>query len=195
MFFKRFKIKRLSKKLKAMQEQRLHNAVNDSLLKKEIEGYHALSKLYESLIGHRKWPYAYLLSIESYRAAASIDDSEAQFIISKKLIEEAKLRENLQKEGPLASEANLQLSLSCFAEGHAYLQAADTLGHILAKRYRGLCYINGWGVTVDRELGFDMVVVSIDKENSWDKVPQIFKSIGLNKPEFFSALATRTKRN
>ena len=29
---------------------------------------------------------------------------------------------------------------------------------------------------------------AIELEQSWDKVPQIFASIGLNKPEFFSAL-------
>lgn len=194
MFFKRFKIKKWSKKLKLMQAQRVHNAVSDELLKKEIEGYHALAKIYETLIGHKKWPYAYQCAIESYRAAASMNDSEAQYILGKKMIEEGKLRDSLQKEGPLASDANQKLLLSAFEEGHAYLKASDELGHILAKRYRGLCYINGWGVAVDREFGFDLVVVSIDRENSWDKVAQIFKSIGLNKPEFFSALAKHTKR-
>ena len=35
---------------------------------------------------------------------------------------------------------------------------------------------------------FDVNGKSIEIEQSWDKVPQIFASIGLNKPEFFSAL-------
>lgn len=66
--------------------------------------------------------------------------------------------------------------------------AAEQLKHVEAKRLHGLCYINGWGVEVDKKRGFELIVESIEQENSWDKVPQIFAAMGLNKPEFFSAL-------
>ncbi|HAT9519670.1 TPA: hypothetical protein JBC96_14495, partial [Legionella pneumophila subsp. pneumophila] len=57
----------------------------------------------------------------------------------------------------------------------------------------GLCIINGWGVESDKNAGFELVVDSIEQEGSWDKIPQIFASMGLNKPEFFSAIMQRRK--
>ena len=47
---------------------------------------------------------------------------------------------------------------------------------------------------LDKKVGFELIVESIEQENSWDKVPQIFASMGLNKPEFFSAL-TQLRNN
>ena len=84
---------------------------------------------------------------------------------------------------------------ACYADAHAYLSSSEKLGHIQAKRLHGLAYINGWGVPADKNRGFELIVESIDQENSWDKVPQIFKEIGLNKPEFFSALAQRRSKS
>ena len=67
-----------------------------------------------------------------------------------------------------------------YEEAHAYLSSAGALQHAEAKRLHGLCYINAWGVPEDKEHGFKLVVESIELEQSWDKVPQIFASIGLN---------------
>ncbi len=47
---------------------------------------------------------------------------------------------------------------------------------------------------MDKKRGFDLIVDSIDQENSWDKVPQIFAALGLNKPEFFSQLTQRRQQ-
>ena len=57
-----------------------------------------------------------------------------------------------------------------------------------ALRVMGLCHIHGWGVAVDRQKGFSLIVDSINRDNSWDKLPEIFSKIGLNKPEFLSEL-------
>lgn len=188
MIFKSFKIKRLTKKLKAMQQNRLHNQPSEEILTKEINYYHELADIYRKLVGHKKYPFASDSVIACLRAAASIDDAKAQFEVGKILLDEAKFRDTLQQEGLYASPSNERQMHQLYEEAHAYLLAAENFKHIQAKRLRGLCYINGWGVSRDRDKGFDLVVASIDQENSWDKVPQIFAAIGLNKPEFFSAL-------
>lgn len=187
-FITNFKIRRLIKKLKVMQQARVHNQPTDELLRKEIAGYHKLAGIYKSLHGKKKHPFARELEMECYRAAATIDDAQSEYILGKHLLEEAKLRDNLQKEAVFASPTNERRMKQLYEEALAYLIAAETLHHIEAKRLHGLCYINGWGVPADKKMGFDLVVASIEQENSWDKVPQIFAALGLNKPEFYSAL-------
>ncbi len=171
-----------------MQKLRLNNQQNEEFLKKEIAGFHTLAALYFSVIGKKKVPFAREMQLESYRAAARLEDANAQYLLGKALLEEAKFREKLEKEGLFVSPSNQREVKQLYEEAHAYLTAGERLLHVQAKRLHGLCYINGWGVPEDRKKGFEMVVDSIGQENSWDKVPQIFASIGLNKPEFFSAL-------
>ena len=191
--FKRHKVKSLTKKLKSMQQSRQHNQPSDEILAKEKSIYHQLSTLYTHLKKNKKVPFAEDMVWESLRAATTLDDSEAQFKLASRLLDEAKFREQLQKEGVFASVSNERQARQLYEEALAYLRAAEGLGHVGAKRLHGLCYINGWGVEVEREKGFDLIVDSIAMENSWDKVPQIFASIGLNKPEFFAALTKHRK--
>ena len=186
--FKKFKIKRLTKKLKGMQQSRVHNQPNVDDLKKEMAGYHKLAAIYCGLMGKKKYPFAREMVLECYRAATKIDDPVAQYTLGKDLLQEARFRENLQLQGVFASPSNERQMSQLYEEAHAYLLAAEQLKHFEAKRMRGLCYINGWGVGLDKKKGFELIVDSIEQENSWDKVPQIFASMGLNKPEFFSAL-------
>lgn len=188
MCFTRFKINRLVKKLKVMQQNRIHNPVSDEILKKEIAGYKKLASIYRSLHGKKKYPFAHEMELECYRAAAMLDDAEFQFLLGKALLEKAKFRQELQENPIFANPSNERQIHQLYEEAHAYLMTAEKLHHIEAKRLQGLCYINGWGVQQDKKKGFELIVDSIEQENSWDKVPQIFASIGLNKPEFFSAL-------
>lgn len=192
-FFKRFKIKRLIKKLLTMQRARLHNQASDEALQKERVGYHELAALYASLEGQKKFPFARESRLACYRASAMIDDAKAQYILGQMLLEEAKLRQSWETEGLFASQNNLRVLTQLYEDVHAYLSAAEALSHVEAKRLRGLCFINGWGVPADKKKGFELVVSSIQQENSWDKVPQIFASLGLNKPEFFSELTEMRK--
>ena len=189
LFLTRFTIKRMTRKIKAMQHFRAHNQPSDESLGKERNLYHTLAKIYLSLRKNKKYPFAREMAMECYRAAAVIDDSEAQYSLGKQLLEEAKFREQLEQEGIFASSNNERQMRQLFDEALAYLSTAENLQHIQAKRLHGLCYINGWGVDADKKKGFDLIVASIDQENSWDKVPQIFASMGLNKPEFFSQLS------
>src|SRR3990167_7905296 len=191
--FKRFKVRSLTKKLKSMQQSRQHSQPSDELLAKEKSIYHQLSRLYGRLKKNKKVPFAEDMLWECLRAATELDDSEAQFKLASRLLDEAKFREQLQKNGVFASASNERQARQLYEEALAYLSAAEGLNHVGAKRLHGLCYINGWGVPVEREKGFDLVVDSIAMENSWDKVPQIFASIGLNKPEFFAALTKHRK--
>lgn len=190
---KRWKIKRIIKKVKSMQAHRVNNQPVDEVLKKEIACYFELAALYKSMKCSKKFPYASLMYEECLRAAADIDDAEANYQLGKMTLEEAKFRENLEKEGVFKSPTNQKKCTQLYEEAHAYLLAAMEIGHVEAKRLRGLCFINGWGVEVDKKAGFELVVASIEQEGSWDRVPQIFASIGLNKPEFFSAIMQRKK--
>ena len=192
--FKRFKIKRLSKKAKSLKQSRIHSQPSEEAIKKEIAIYYNLASIFEKKIGSKKWPHARDMVLECYRSAASLDDANAQYKIAEEVIKEGQHRKQLQNEELFASTANEKRMNLLFEEGLAYLKAAENLGHTKAKRLHGLCYINGWGVEQDKKQGFDLVVESIDKENSWDKVPQIFAEIGLNKPEFFSQL-TKMRNN
>lgn len=187
-FFKRWKIRSLTKKLKAMQANRHHNQPSDDVLAKEISMYMRLSVIYKTLHGKKKYPFSEVNVDECLRAAANLDFANASYELGERLLEKAKFRQKLEVEVLFANPNNAKQAEQLFAEAHAYLAQSDKLGHVLAKRLRGLCYINNWGVESDKDKGFDLVVASIDQENSWDKVPQIFAAIGLNKPEFFSAL-------
>ncbi len=188
MFFVRFKIKRLIKKLKVLQQNRLHNQPSEQAISQEVAYYNELAAIYRQLIGHKKYPFAADSLIACLRAAASLDNAEAQHKVGKKLLDEANFRAQLEQEGLFASPSNEREMHQVYEEAHAYLQAAENLGHIQARRLRGLCYINGWGITADKDKGFKLVIASIEQENSWDKITQIFTELGLNKPEFYSAL-------
>ncbi len=171
-----------------MRQNRVHNQPSEDILQKERADYHKLAGIYKSLEGKKKYPFARDMALECYRAASTIDDSVAQYELGKSLLNEARFREELQNNNVFASPSNERQSKQLYEEAHAYLLAAQKLKHIEAKRLSGLCYINGWGVPADKTKGFELVVASIEQENSWDRVHQIFASIGLNKPEFFSAL-------
>lgn len=187
-FLKRFEINRTKKKLKALQQDRLNGQASDEALQKEIGLYHSLANTYKSLQGSKKFPFAREQALEALRVAASLDDVKAQYLLGKEMIDEAKERDAMQVEGLFNSQSNEERIKHLYKEGLAYIVNAAKMRHVQAIRLHGLCYINGWGVEQDRKKGFELIITSIDEENGWDKVPQIFAEIGLNKPEFFAAL-------
>lgn len=188
MFMKRFKIKKLTKKLTTMQQNRLHAQPRDEIIVKEIAYYHELAKIYHSLIGHQSHPFAAEMENACLRAAASLDDVIAQYELGKKLLDKAKFCEKLQQDGLFASATNKQKMTHLYEDALAYLKSADKHDNVQARRLLGLCYIHGWGVASNQDKGFELVVSSIELENSWEKMTQIFEEIGLNKPEYVSAL-------
>lgn len=194
MCFRKYRVRRLTKKIIQLQQNRQSHQVKDAMIAKEIKYYHKLSKLYTKLHGNKHFPFALEMSRECLRIAAQLEDMNAQYLLGLRYIEEGKWREHLEHEKHFASQANQNLMEMAYKQGLAYLSAAEKNGHALAKRLRGLCYIYGWGVPQDKETGFSMVIESIASENSWDKAPQILASIGLNKPEFYEALVKAKQR-
>lgn len=192
--FKSYKIKRIKKKIKAYQHGRKHNQPGKETIKKEIKLYFSLANIYLSLHGKKKYPHAHLLAQECYRQAAMLESAEAQFLLAQMLFEEAKIRDSLQKEDILASTLNEKKAISLYEEAHAYMLAAENQKHIEAKRLHGLSLIYGWGVNQDKQQGFELIVASIEQENSWDKLPQICDKMGLKKPEFFAQLTKLRNR-
>lgn len=192
-WFKRFKIKRLQKQLRGLSAARLNHTSSSEALQKEIALYFTLAKVYESLLGNKKHPFAREQALACYRAAAALDDSQAQFIVGQKLLEEARMHEELQNGGLFASDANAAYLKMLYSDAHGFLLAAEKHQHIKAKRVRGLCYINGWGVPIDKNTGFDLVVASIEQENAWDRVQKIFAELGINQSSFFSELFQHRK--
>lgn len=176
-----------------MQQSRVNNQPGDDVIKREISYYFELAHLYKKLLISRKEPYANVMLIEILKAASALDSAEAHYQLSEIFLDEAKFRLGLQNAGVFNSSANSQKCQQLFDEAHAHLLAAEQLGHIAAKRLRGLSIINGWGVQPDKNKGFELVVSSIEQEGSWDKVPQIFSAMGLNKPEFFAAIMQHRK--
>ena len=176
-----------------MQANRVHNQPTDDLLKKEIAYYFELAKIHKNRKPSKKSPFPLLMGEECLRKAAALQDPKANYELGKLTLEEAKFRDNLEKEEVFNSESNAQKCQKLYEEAHAYLSVAVRLGHIEAKRLKGLCFINGWGLEIDKKGGFDLVVASIDEEGAWDRVPQIFAAIGLNKPEFFSTIMQHKK--
>ena len=193
--FSRWKIKRIIKKLKSMQAHRVHNQPCDAMLKKEIANYFELAALYSQFRSNKKSPYPQLMKEECLRAAAGLDDAQANYQLGCITLDEAKFRDNLEKDSVFKSVVNAQKCQKLYEEAHAYLSVAVGLGHIEAKRLKGLCLINGWGLEIDKKRGFELVVASIEEEGAWDRVPQIFAAIGLNKPEFFSAIMQHKKKH
>ncbi|RUR12210.1 hypothetical protein [Legionella sp. km772] len=189
----RWKINRLTKKIKSMQLNRVNNQPSDQLIKKEISTCFELAELYKKQIGKKKFPFAEIMVIECYKAASNLNDSAAHYQLGQLFLNEGKYRQNLQNEAVFSSEENQKRTLSAFDQAHAHLLAAEKLGHIEAKRLRGLAIINGWGQPADKNSGFELVVASIEQEGSWDRVPQIFAAMGLNKPEFFAAIMQKRK--
>lgn len=186
--FKRFKMKRLQKQLKIMYAARAQNQGSVALRQKEILAYAKLADLYERVKGKKKFPFAREQALACYRAAALLDDVTAQYTLGVKLLEEAKLRDTLQQSELFTTDSNALFMQELYKEAHAFLFEAEKHQHINAKRIRGLCYINGWGVDIDKDKGFDLVVASIEQENSWDRVQKIFAQLGINKSSFFSEL-------
>lgn len=185
---KQRKIKRLTAKLKRLKQSRLQNAAAYENVAKELKIMKSLTAVYQKLIGHRRFPFAEDMVKETLRAAVLLEDKGAAYALAERLLEEAKFRSDLEKEGLFSSSINAKYAKQLYAEAHAYIEAAIKLGNAEGKRLLGVCFIKGFGVEVDRTKGFDLIIASVEDENSWDRVPEIFSAIAKDDPELFQAL-------
>ena len=175
-------------------KHRQANQVGDAQIKKEIALYYSIAEIYEKNKFNKKWPNAELNANENYRAAASLGDREAQYIVGQRLIEQGKFWDEFQ-QSVYDCQAQRDYAKRAYNEAFNYLETAEKLEHPLAKRLIGVAYINAWGVERDTDKGFKLVVDSIEQEGVWDDATKIFESLGLNKPEFFSSIMSlKSKR-
>ena len=86
-WLKKFKIRRLQKQLRNMQLSRVQNQASQEQLNKELLTYTRLAKFYAKLHGHKKFPFAKEQELACYRAAAILNDMQAQFTLGYKLLE------------------------------------------------------------------------------------------------------------
>ncbi len=185
--FKRWKLKKLKKKAAVLAKNRQAEVNSDADLKKEIALHFAIAEMYDKYRYDEQLPNAELLAIESYRVAAALEDAQARYIIGQRLLERGKFWDKM-KNSIYACNAHDKYAKDNYEEAFVYIKAAEQQGHARAKRLRGLAYVYGWGVKKDSDIGFKLVIASIDQENAWDKATKIFEETGLNKPEFFNSI-------
>lgn len=186
-WIKKFKEKSLQKKIKRLIVDRQANHVSDEAIRSEIKLLNQLAKFYRSCRTSKDFPFALEMEENAYRNAAILGDAEAEFWLGQHLLQHAKAREQWQVDLALGNEFNEQQKNDLYRQAHAYLELSSQK-NIASQRLLGLCYIHGWGVAIDRKKGFSLIVESINREDSWDKLPEIFSKIGLNKPEFLKEL-------
>jgi len=179
--------RRKHKRIYALAHERETNTATQAALDQEMKLYQDLADFYRKRLNSKWYPYATLMIENVHRRAASIGSTKSQLWLGNTLLEQAKAMEIWQKEKVLANQENEKRYQELYFQAHAYLQSASEQS-VDAMRVLGLCHIHGWGVPEDRKKGFGLIVDSINRENSWDKVTEIFAKIGLNKPEFLQEL-------
>lgn len=182
-----WKLSSLKKKAIKLITARRDGQASDSEVKKEIDIYFDMAQVYDKHLFDKSFPQAKALAMECYRAAANLGSIEAMHTVGDRLLEEAKFWDETRKSF-LGSNIHEKYARRCYEEAMVYLNKADEHSHPESKRLLGLIYINGWGVEKDEDKGFKLVVASIELEDAWDRATDIFKDIGLNKPEFFSSI-------
>src|ERR1700722_19176028 len=138
-FFQKFKINRLQKKIKKLQFARTEEGKGDK--KEEIATYFQLAKLYKS----KKYDPHGIYELECYRAAAHLDDPNAQYLCGKRLMDKGRFWHDWT-QGIFGSKIHRKYATDFFDEGLRYINEAEMHGHPLAKRLHGLAYIRGWGI-------------------------------------------------
>lgn len=184
-FWKRWKLNSLLKKAKKEVEKREQGKQGN--MQDETHLHLTIAKIYEDNRFDRSLPFAELLALEYYRHAANLGSSEAQYLLGTRKLEQGKFWSEFAK-GIYGRPLHETYAKDAYNEAFQYLQEAKKTGFPNALRTLGLAYIQGWGVEINKEMGFQYIIESIDRENAWDRAPEIFKQLGLNNPEFFSTI-------
>lgn len=184
-FLKKMKLSRLLKKVRKLHQLRDQGGKVDS--KHEIAALKELAKFYDKNPFNKNIPQAETLALEYYRAAAALNDAQAQYICSERFFKLGLFWQAWAND-IYGSTIHKEYAQGYFTEAYTYVKAAEEGGYALAKRLHGLAYIHGWGVTPDTSHGFQMVLDSIEMEKAWERATKIIENLKLNSPEFFSAL-------
>lgn len=158
----------------------------------EIQLQYELAQFYEEHKYDSDVPNAEIHAFECYRSAALLGDTKAQYLCGKKLLEKGRFWDGMA-QSMYGCQAHNKYAYEAYKEGLSYLETAENNGYTPAKRLRGLAFMQGWGLPKDYDLGFNLVVASIDEEKAWDKAKDILQGIGLDPQEFFAKLAAKKK--
>jgi hypothetical protein len=186
-WWRRLRLKSLEKKAAGLFRQRQHNPASDANIAREINLYLTMAEIYDRHRFDKKVPQAQWRALENYRAAASMEDPQAQYTVGERLMEIGKFWDGM-RETIYACQTHEKYAKIAYDEAFVYLQAAARQQYPLAKRLQGLAWINGWGVERDFDKGVALVVDSIEMEGKWDKLTDILTEIKLNTPEFFASI-------
>jgi TPR repeat protein len=183
----KLKFKRLQKRLyKLYKLYELEGS--DIRTKALLQAFYAMAEFYEKHRFDKNLPYSEFHALECYRVIASFGDSKAQYKLAERLLDYGKFWEGIASNPLYKTNKPKAYAQSFFEESSVYLRAADEQGYPLARRLLGMAHIHGWGDNPNLEKGYQLVLESIDLEQAWGKATQIFDTLKLNSPEFFSAL-------
>ncbi|MGE3920617.1 MAG: hypothetical protein AB7F64_06705 [Gammaproteobacteria bacterium] len=192
MFLTKMKLNALKKRAQVLHDKRARGEQISAA--DEIKAFLDLAQFYDKHANDKHYPFAKIEALEYYRAAGHSGSSEAQYIFAQRKLELAKFWQKWA-EGPLSMDIHQKIAKQCFEDAFQYLISAENHGYPLAKRLHGLAYIHGWGVTQDKDKGFQLIVASIEEEKAWDRATTIFAELGLNSPEFFSSIMAAKNKN
>jgi TPR repeat protein len=183
--FSKMKLNSLLKKAKKLYQLRDSGGATD--IKREIDILLQIARFYDKHLYDKKFPRADILALEYYRAAAILDDVQAQYICSERFFERGRFWSALAAD-TYGTDIHKKYAQENYNEAFNYIKQAEMGGYALAKRLHGLAYIHGWGVEKNTAAGFKQIIDSIEMEGAWDRAAKIFEELKLNSPEFFDAL-------
>jgi len=184
------KFNSLQKKARKFYEVRQGQQAGNPDMAAEIKLQYELAEFYKNHRFDKDVPHAEIYEFECYRLAAILGDIKAQYLCGKKLLEKGRFWEGMAQT-LYTCQAHNKYAYEAYKEGLTYLETAEQNGYAPAKRLRGLAFMHGWGLPKDYDLGFNLIVASIEEEKAWDKAKEILQGIGLNASEFFAKLAAK----
>lgn len=186
-FMQKRQLKSLQKKIEKAHLLR-EQEPNDINTYNEITLQYQLAEFYKKHRYDKDVPYADILYLECYRKCASIGDAKAQYLCGEGLLNKGKFWDSLSRHPIYGAGIHKKYAQAYFEEAFAYLRAAESADYVFAKRLLGLAHIHGWGIPKDINVGYKLILDSIQLENAWDRATKIFEELKLNSPEFFAAL-------
>jgi len=184
------KFNSLQKKARKFYEIRQGQHSGNPDIAAEIKLHYELAEFYKDHRFDKEVPQAEIYEFESYRLIAILGDIKAQYLCGEKLLEKGRFWESMAQT-LYTCQAHNKYAYEAYKEGLTYLETAEQNGYSPAKRLRGLAFMHGWGLPKDYDLGFNLIVASIEEEQAWDKAKEILQSLGLNASEFFAKLAAK----
>ena len=184
-WFKRWQLNGKLKQLKKLQYMREQG--NNQAKASEINLLIDVAEFFARQQGDKNFPQAALQKFEYYRAAAGLQDAKAQYLCALMCFDVGRFYETWYQSA-YTRPIHERYMKEAYEQAFAFLNAAEENHYVEAKRYKGLAYIYGWGVTKDTNTGFNLILESIEMQNAWGQATKIIDSLHLNSPEFFQAL-------